>query len=228
MVVRAGIPRSIPDADLDPDSHAPRGLDAPSAPPTVDESSQESEVVSDVSSDETSPWGLLERTPSERSLSSSPEPPEEAVVSLTLDDGAWPGVEGWSPQTVGEPERKPDHGDAKLAAVFQPRNTRKSVTDDDGGEPKRKGLTSKQWLLCISALSFCWMLVTTFAAPPLGANSGKGGEMCVGTPTAGKLCLCPRDGVRDEVARGRVPRVRPRLRVLRLPHVHAPVFVKVS
>lgn len=158
--------------------------------------------ANDVSADEMSPLTTLEHTP-EGSLSVSLEPSEEDLVSLSLDDGAGPGVEGKLPRTVGEPERKPAHhsdykntahGDTSLAAVLQPRNTRQFVTDD-GGEPKRKGLTSKQWLLCVSALSFCWMLVTTFAAPPLGANSGKGGEMCVGTPTAGKLCLCPRETV---------------------------------
>ena len=116
----------------------------------------------------------LEHTP-ERSLSVSLEPSEVDVVSLSLDDGAGPGVEGKSPRTVGEPERKPAHhsdykntahGDTSLAAVLQPRKTRQFVTDD-GGEPKRKGLTSKQWLLCVSALSFCWMLVTTFIADPM-------------------------------------------------------------
>ena len=95
-----------------------------------------------------------------------------------------------------EPERipSPSPSRAKLAAVLLPRTIGPSDSDD-GGDPKRAGLTSRQWLLCVGAMSFCWMLVTTFAAPPLGANSGKDGEMCVGTPTAGVLCLCPRETV---------------------------------
>ena len=39
------------------------------------------------------------------------------------------------------------------------------------------------------------MLATTFAAPPFGINSGKNGDACVGTPTEGSLCLCPRKTV---------------------------------
>ena len=50
-------------------------------------------------------------------------------------------------------------------------------------------------LLFIGFSTLCWMLVTTFAAPPLGVNSGKKGGMCVGTPTEGHLCLCPRETV---------------------------------
>ena len=122
--------------------------------------------ANDVSADETSPLTTLEHTP-EGLLSVSLEPSEEDLSSLSLDDGAGPGIEGKSPRTVGEPERKPAHhsdykntahGDTSLAAVLQPRNTRQFVTDD-GGEPKRKGLTSKQWLLCVSALSFASVLL---------------------------------------------------------------------
>ena len=50
-------------------------------------------------------------------------------------------------------------------------------------------------LLLISFLTLCWMLITTFSAPPLGANSGPDGEMCKGAPTEGHLCLCPRETV---------------------------------
>jgi ferric-chelate reductase len=89
-----------------------------------------------------------------------------------------------------KPMRTPVFDGATAAAVLQPKVIDAS---DPESEPKRKGLTNKQCLLCVGALSLCWMLVTTFAAPPLGANSGKDGEMCVGTPTAGKLCLCPRE-----------------------------------
>lgn len=85
-------------------------------------------------------------------------------------------------------------GSAKAAAVLQPKTI---YASDPESKPKRKGHINKNkvGLLCISALSLCWMLVTTFAAPPLGANSGKDGELCVGTPTEGKLCLCPRETV---------------------------------
>ena len=90
-----------------------------------------------------------------------------------------------------KPKRTHVDSGARGATVLQPKTIDAS---DPESKLKRKGLTSR-WLLCICALSLCWMLVTTFAAPPLGANSGKHGEMCVGTPTEGKLCLCPRETV---------------------------------
>jgi hypothetical protein len=44
--------------------------------------------------------------------------------------------------------------------------------------------------VCILTLGVC--LLTIFAPPPLGVNTGPDGEACAGTETAGSLCLCPR------------------------------------
>ena len=59
----------------------------------------------------------------------------------------------------------------------------------------RFGFSPVRGLLFVGCLTFCWMLVTTFAAPPIGVNSGAKGGACVGTPTEGHLCLCPRETV---------------------------------
>jgi len=128
-------------------------LDAPSAPPAVDDSP---------------PSGVDLET-----ISVAQDAQMNAKPKLKLKSGG---------------------GSAKAAAVLQPKTI---YASDPESKPKRKGHINKNkvGLLCISALSLCWMLVTTFAAPPLGANSGKDGELCVGTPTEGKLCLCPRETV---------------------------------
>mmetsp|Transcript_27659 Transcript_27659/g.68062 ORF Transcript_27659/g.68062 Transcript_27659/m.68062 type:complete len:715 (-) Transcript_27659:210-2354(-) len=44
--------------------------------------------------------------------------------------------------------------------------------------------------LCTLMVGVC--LMTIFAAPPFGINSGTDGAACVGTPTAGRVCICPR------------------------------------
>jgi predicted ferric reductase len=87
---------------------------------------------------------------------------------------------------------KSDRGRAtKAPAVVE------APVDDDKRESKHvsKPFTPTQCLLGISFLSLCWMLVTAFALAPLGANSGPTGAACVGTPTEGTLCLCPRPTV---------------------------------
>ena len=56
-------------------------------------------------------------------------------------------------------------------------------------------LDARHGVLVICVLSFCWGILTTFEAPPLGANSGRSGHECHGKPTQGKLCICPRKTV---------------------------------
>ena len=63
------------------------------------------------------------------------------------------------------------------------------------GAPRGQWLTPTRALFALCTLTFGVCILTTFSHAPVGVNSGPHGEACVGKPTAGYFCLCPRETV---------------------------------
>ena len=104
-----------------------------------------------------------------------------------------------SKEAVGVPEGRADKLQARKPQALRPRGTRTQPLPE--APSKSKQLTAVLFsplggLFSLCVLTFSWGVLTTFAAPPLGANSGSSSSDCDGPDFQSLLvCICPRETI---------------------------------